>query len=239
MMEKVLSPAAYRSLAGTDRALVNAAVAPFLSARRAKSARALAELPSHRERLFDTFDALSDGIAAFTLEGLLVHRNRALAELLCDTSDSSALLNAMSNIVAVLREGHQSPLAARGAGTAPVSRQVEHEGERIHVRGCMLPGQGERREALALVTVVNRPHPRPKFENARERTRAQYNLTGREVEVTMLLAQRMSNREIALRLGLSEHTARHHTERILRKLGAVNRREVAKLVRSARGERTR
>ncbi len=51
-------------------------------------------------------------------------------------------------------------------------------------------------------------------------------LTTREDEVARLLAIRLSNREIASRLGISEHTVRHHVERVLAKLGVDSRRRV-------------
>lgn len=52
-------------------------------------------------------------------------------------------------------------------------------------------------------------------------------LTPRESQVAVALADGESNRQIASRLGVSEHTARRHTERILRKLGVRSRFAVA------------
>jgi two-component system nitrate/nitrite response regulator NarL len=50
-------------------------------------------------------------------------------------------------------------------------------------------------------------------------------LTPRELEVLELLAQGLSNREIATRLAVSEHTAKFHVNSILGKLGAQGRTE--------------
>jgi DNA-binding CsgD family transcriptional regulator len=50
-----------------------------------------------------------------------------------------------------------------------------------------------------------------------------YNLTKRELDVTGLLLRGHSNREIAGRLNISAHTARHHTEKVLEKLGIRSR----------------
>jgi DNA-binding CsgD family transcriptional regulator len=52
-------------------------------------------------------------------------------------------------------------------------------------------------------------------------------LTPRESQVAAALVDGESNRQIAARLGVSEHTARRHTERILRKLGVRSRFAVA------------
>ena len=53
-----------------------------------------------------------------------------------------------------------------------------------------------------------------------------YNLTPRETEVALLLAQRMSCREIANRLEITFHTARCYTERIMQKLGVRSKNDV-------------
>lgn len=49
-------------------------------------------------------------------------------------------------------------------------------------------------------------------------------LTARERQVAALLARRATNREIAAALGVSAHTARHHTEHVFAKLGVTSRR---------------
>jgi DNA-binding CsgD family transcriptional regulator len=53
-----------------------------------------------------------------------------------------------------------------------------------------------------------------------------FGLTPRELEVLRLLHARQSNQEIAGRLGISAHTARHHTEHVLLKIGLTSRRDV-------------
>jgi DNA-binding NarL/FixJ family response regulator len=50
-------------------------------------------------------------------------------------------------------------------------------------------------------------------------------LTPREIEVLQLLAQGLSNKAIAARLGISEHTAKFHVNSILGKLDASTRTE--------------
>ena len=50
-------------------------------------------------------------------------------------------------------------------------------------------------------------------------------LTRRETEVLRLLARGFGNKEIAARLGISEHTAKFHISSILGKLGAISRTE--------------
>jgi DNA-binding NarL/FixJ family response regulator len=50
-------------------------------------------------------------------------------------------------------------------------------------------------------------------------------LTPREIEVVRVLADGLSNKEIAGRLGISEHTVKFHVNSILGKLGAGSRTE--------------
>jgi len=52
-------------------------------------------------------------------------------------------------------------------------------------------------------------------------------LTTRELEVLRMLADGLSNKEIATRLGISDHTAKFHVTQILGKLGAASRAEAA------------
>jgi DNA-binding CsgD family transcriptional regulator len=60
-----------------------------------------------------------------------------------------------------------------------------------------------------------------------EAVRARHGLTKREAEVALLLAEGLSNAEIAERLFVSPHTARHHVENVLSKLGINSRAAVA------------
>ena len=57
-------------------------------------------------------------------------------------------------------------------------------------------------------------------------------LTPRETEVLQLLAQGLTNKTIAERLGISDHTAKFHVNAILGKLGAQSRTEA--IVQAAR-----
>jgi two-component system nitrate/nitrite response regulator NarL len=77
-------------------------------------------------------------------------------------------------------------------------------------------------DALLPALLRPRPAPQPQPEP----------LTPRELEVLQLIAQGLSNRRIAERLGISEHTAKFHVNAIVGKLGAQTRTDAA--VRAAR-----
>ena len=59
---------------------------------------------------------------------------------------------------------------------------------------------------------------------------ARFGLTRQESRVAVMLADQLSNREVAERLGVSVHTARHHTERVLAKLHVHSRHDVRKAI---------
>ncbi|MBO0810157.1 MAG: response regulator transcription factor [Actinobacteria bacterium] len=59
-------------------------------------------------------------------------------------------------------------------------------------------------------------------------------LTARELEVLQLLTGGSSNRDIAVKLRISENTAANHVRSILTKTGAANRTQVAMMAVSAR-----
>ncbi len=54
-------------------------------------------------------------------------------------------------------------------------------------------------------------------------------LTARETEVLQLLAQGLANKQIAVALGISEHTVKFHVSAIYAKLGAANRTEAVRI----------
>jgi DNA-binding NarL/FixJ family response regulator len=54
-------------------------------------------------------------------------------------------------------------------------------------------------------------------------------LTSREIEVLRMLAEGLGNREMASRLGISDHTVKFHISSILDKLGASTRTEAVTL----------
>ena len=60
-------------------------------------------------------------------------------------------------------------------------------------------------------------------------------LSAREVEVLLLLDERLETDEIAKRLFISEHTVRSHVKSVLRKLGVSSRREAVERLAAARG----
>jgi two-component system nitrate/nitrite response regulator NarL len=104
----------------------------------------------------------------------------------------------------------------------------------LGARGALLRDASARKLAAALVAgarglvVLDETLPLVK----REPPVSADTLTPREHEVLQLLAQGLANKEIAARLGVSDHTAKFHVNAILAKLGAASRTEA--VVRAAK-----
>ena len=64
-------------------------------------------------------------------------------------------------------------------------------------------------------------------------------LTPREFDVLALVRERLTNEQIASRLGISADTAKFHVSEIITKLGVSDRREAALWQRESEGTRTR
>jgi DNA-binding NarL/FixJ family response regulator len=59
----------------------------------------------------------------------------------------------------------------------------------------------------------------------------EYGLTTREMQVAILLAEGRSNQDVAAALRVSPHTARHHTQHVLAKLGVHSRAQAGAKIR--------
>jgi DNA-binding CsgD family transcriptional regulator len=83
--------------------------------------------------------------------------------------------------------------------------------------GLKLTGRPER------IVVKEVPVPAGQAFIADERKREDLGITRRELEILELIAQGMSNREIAEKLYVSENTVKTHSSRVFDKLGAKRR----------------
>jgi DNA-binding NarL/FixJ family response regulator len=83
--------------------------------------------------------------------------------------------------------------------------------------------------AVASGVAVLEPALLAAFVNARAAPADALALTPRETEVLALVAEGLSNKLIADRLKISEHTAKFHLNAILNKLGAETRTEAVVL----------
>lgn len=163
-------------------------------------------------------DALDEPILLTDDSGREVHRNRALATLLAE-DPAAAIIPAARRLAANLarlgRDGWRAaPPVARVRG-----RRGHYSLSATLAPTALAPGP------MALVIVRREAAPAPPDMGSTLRSR--FGLTEQEARVAILLGQRRTNAEIAARLVISPHTARHHTESVLRKLGLSSRTQVS------------
>jgi DNA-binding NarL/FixJ family response regulator len=91
------------------------------------------------------------------------------------------------------------------------------------VRGTAILNVGAGAGDEIVVVWVRRSRPQ---QMTPEALTERYKLTARQVHVAALIAAGSGSREIAEALGISPHTARRHTEAVLRKLGLHSRSDV-------------
>lgn len=70
---------------------------------------------------------------------------------------------------------------------------------------------------------------RPEVLTPSRRVDGRGDLTPREIEVLRMLAEGLANKQIAARLGISEHTVKFHIASVYAKLGASSRTEAVRL----------
>ena len=180
------------------------------------------ELACRRSSLLTLIDESSDGLALYDANHRLLHRNRALDRMVVEDHSPEALLDATTRIARSFANMMQ-----RGSGRAEdldgaFERVVESGGRRWVLRATRADSVFGR-DAATLVRV--RPQAAPIMSEAQLARR--FGLTRREAEVASLLGAGASNKEIMTRLGITEFTARRHTENVLRKLGIDSRGKVA------------
>ncbi|MEO7138443.1 MAG: LuxR C-terminal-related transcriptional regulator [Gemmatimonadales bacterium] len=180
-------------------------------------------LERHRAELARTIDTLGLGIRLANITGGVIHQNPALGEMLADDPEREKLQAAIQ-LVARDVAGHAPP----GSGTAhPASEprfllQVKTVRARYRVRGCLSGGALFHDRIVAMVMVDRVATGHPSASSLHER----HGLTPREARVACLIADGMATADIGTALGISRHTVRRHSERILRKLGVHGRAAV-------------
>jgi DNA-binding CsgD family transcriptional regulator len=110
---------------------------------------------------------------------------------------------------------------ARYRSSRPV-REVVSNNLCYRLEGHRLPNSPEATGPIVLVFVDAATEQLPNDDVLRR----SFGLTRKEACVARLIADARTNDEIADELCISPHTARHHTERILAKLGAKSRTKV-------------
>jgi DNA-binding NarL/FixJ family response regulator len=197
-----------------------ALVANFAPAARSEAVRVavVARDPLTRAGLMSiagAFDDL-DVVEELQPDDRLASRVRVLAPdvLLCDADVAASLAALDAPAVLLLsdpiRAAEALAAGARGLLMRNASPRRIHAALHAVAEGLMVVDEELSRAVLHAV--------RPPAEMAEP-------LTNRELEVMQLLAAGLTNKEIASRLGISDHTVKFHVNAILGKLGVETRTE--------------
>jgi DNA-binding CsgD family transcriptional regulator len=184
----------------------------------------------HRAELASVFDSATQGYALFDMRGSLLHENPALARLLARDPERERLrvsMRALALNFGALAMRARTRNAPTAVDLAPsMFREHRTAVGRYRVSAALLTAGLVARDSCILVA-LERPERHPL---SNEELGDRYMLTAREVEVARLLAEGKRTSDVAEALGVSTHTARHHTERVLAKLGVTTRAGVAALL---------
>jgi DNA-binding NarL/FixJ family response regulator len=180
------------------------------------------QLGARRAALARLLDAGAAAVLAFDTRGARLHESAAGARLLADESgvDASRIRDAARQLALVAAHARAD---STEPAVAPTVRTARHRYELAATRSATLFG----REPVIVVS-LRRQAPAALDDAA---LRERFALTRREIQVARLLAEGLSNVEVAERMGVSFFTARNHVERLLRKLGVSNRARVGALLR--------
>lgn len=183
--------------------------------------RTLVHLDEQRRTLMREVDALGRGLLMYDVTGREIHRSRRLEELLATEPDRERVVDETRRLAGSLARIRTCRVDASEILSAPAANQeLQTRTARYCVRaslvGCGIFGL----EDAVLVWLERLTPVLPSHEDLIQR----HGLTSREAEVALLLAQGLSNREIADRFSLSTHTVRHHAESVFAKLGIHSRK---------------
>ena len=165
----------------------------------------LRQMARVRGDLLGLVDLAGGACAVFSAGGRLVHVSRALEKALAREPCREALLDGVRGLAAEALSSSSKAGAAGFAGAAGCYR----------LSASLATGP----RSLLVVAVAVPPPPRPSPSPGEVAERL--GLTPRQAEVALLLAERRSNKEIAAALSVSVHTARHHVEAVLGRLGVL------------------
>jgi two-component system, NarL family, response regulator YdfI len=188
-----------------------------------------------RERLEEVLDSAEVAVIGRSddLEALEEELAEEAEAILIDATEASfGDINELLQEAKIPRES-KVVLIVDHASPASVSRAIQ-----AGVRGILPADVGPQRFSAALEAVVRgfvvlQPSEAVLLRSAHPSTadlaEAVERLTVRERDVLQMLSQGFGNKEIAARLGISEHTVKFHVASILGKLGASTRTEAVSI----------
>lgn len=182
---------------------------------------ALSRFSAHRA----TLDAMSEPVIVFGNSGIERYRNTSFVRMLEADPERDRIMLEILRLTAGMQPFGLMSARSRPASPVPEpGRIVRTTTAEYELRGSVIGPSAFDPDSSVLISVTAKAKPRlPSAGALRER----FELTAREAEVALLLAEGLSNNEIAERLYLSPHTARRHTANIFDKIGVTTRKALA------------
>ncbi len=186
--------------------------------------------------LVDLFEHVTDAVHVADCAGRAVYQNRRLVRIMDEEPEACRLFAVLDRVVSCLssraarqRHADRSYSAAARALHSSTWCELRTGSALYRLHGTLVDSRSASSIiTLAVVIVAARDGA---AEASAEHLHARYGLSPREVEVARLLADGLSTRELSAALHVSTHTARHHTENVLRKLRVRRRGEVGRRLR--------
>jgi len=175
--------------------------------------------------LAEVLDSIEDAFCVADSIGRIRYENGAFEEIMAGAGDPELVRDEVRRLARGVIVGDASVISGTEWATGRASEfQVRRATYRA--RASLMRKSSADSLPLALVTLETSASTR-----VPEHVRVKHRLTPREAQVMELLAEGHSNQDVAEALGVSTHTARHHTGRVLSKLRARGRAEVGAMVR--------
>ena len=188
-----------------------------------------AQRAAQRAELAALLDVIPGGAIVVDLEGRVLHESVGLARLLATDADREMVRRAaarMAHVLALRVKSQRTADRGRDSNVAATvaSTEVQTSADHYELHGSYVRVLGG--DPAVVVTLDS--CRRRRFDGAHLRTR--HGLTAREINVTHQLVRGRCTAAIARELGLSVHTVRRHTERILAKLAVHSRGAIAERI---------
>lgn len=180
-------------------------------------------------QLSSLIDVTGQALTLFGMDGRELSQNPVMRRVLNQEPERERLLEDIRGVArAVLARAVNGMSAGSEAGTREegTRREVATSQAAYRLRGNLVGRNGFGHGTAVLVSLDRVAFQVP----APDSIRARYGLTVRELQVASLLMHRLTNAEIARMLSISPHTARHHTENVLAKVGVRSREALRRAI---------
>lgn len=170
----------------------------------------------------EMLDSVHQALAVFGPGGAAIFRSHALERIFEGDPMWRRIATAMEDLARRMRPQGAGPMQEREARAL-----TNQAGVTTPRCGYALWGSPVRPSVFGTDGVLVQVERRGGLLPPREDVAARFGLTPREAEVALLLAEGLHNGRIAAHLSISSHTARRHTEAVLKRLGIGSRAAVA------------